>query len=93
MLADNPLAPQLLTALGGLPLKVDVTVTPSDEVQALRKQVSDLTLQLSDLQAKYNRVEFLYRCETLVNARLVDMCHDKGIKVPPSLYSRPDSAI
>lgn len=75
--------------LGGVPLSLDVRVTPSDEVQQLRQQVEDLRQNLADLQAKYNRTEYLYRCETLINLQLHDLCKDHGIKVPHRLYARP----
>lgn len=89
MLSNNPLAPQALPSLGGIPLKVEVILTTSDEVQALRQQVSDLTLQLAQLQERYNRTEYLYRCETLINLHIVDYCKACGVPIPKRLFQRP----
>lgn len=78
----------LLSGQGG-PLKLDVTLTTSDEVQALRQQVRELTSQLQELQAQLNRVEYLYRCETIINTKLVDHCRSARIPVPKTLFDRP----
>lgn len=91
MLGDNPLALQVIPGLGGTPLKLEVSVTPSDEVQALRSQVQALKQDLSDLQTRYNRTEYLYRCETLVNLQLMDLCKQHDISIPHRLFQRPDS--
>lgn len=74
---------------GPLPLRVDVSLTPSDEVQQLRQQVSDITLRLSELETQFNRTEYLYRCETIINLRLQDFCREHGLKVPRHLLGRP----
>lgn len=95
MLVDSPfLAPLSVTLFGqgGNPFKVDVTVTVSDEVQALRSQLADVQAKLEDMTARFHRVEYLYRCETLINARLVDVCSQHGYKVPKSLFQRPDAS-
>lgn len=90
----NPFAPLVLIQdQGGVPLKLDITVTPSDEVQALRSQVHALQQELNDLQAQYNRVEYLYRCEVLISHQLADLCKEHGVKVPHRLYERPDSVL
>lgn len=90
----DPFAPlSLILGQGGSPFKLEVSVTPSDEVQALRARVQALQHDMDDLQARYNRVEYLYRCECLVNSRLIDHCAERGYKVPKSLYQRPDSFV
>lgn len=73
----------------GEPIKLDITLTTSDEVMALRQQVSDLTSQLQDLRAQLNRAEYLFRCETIINTRLADLCRAQRVAVPKSLYDRP----
>lgn len=72
------------------PLQVDVQLTPSDEIQQLRQQVAALTDELVDLRGKYNRVEYLYRCETLINARFLDFCREHSVVVPRSLFHPED---
>lgn len=91
MSGEYPLAPQVLPDLGGIPLKLEVSITPSDEVQSLRQQLRDKTSQLETLQKEFNRVSYLYRVETLINLQLQDICKENGIKVPPRLLQRPDS--
>lgn len=78
-----------LMGWGPLPLKLEVSLTPSDEVQQLRQQVSDITSRLSELEAQFNRTEYLYRCETIINLRLQDFCREHGLKVPRHLLGRP----
>lgn len=73
----------------GESLKLDITLTTSDEVLALRQHVSELTSQLQDVRAQLNRAEYLYRCETVINTRLVDLCRSQGVVVPKQLYDRP----
>jgi len=92
MCREDPFAPLVIfPGQGGAPLRLEVSVTPSDEVQRLRQDAADLRRQLDDLQARYNRVEYLYRCETLINFQLADLCKENGVKVPRRLYDRPDS--
>lgn len=74
---------------GPLPLKLEVSLTPSDEVQQLRRQLSDITSRLSELEVQFNRAEYLYRCETIINLRLQDFCREHGLKVPRHLLGRP----
>lgn len=92
-MCPNPLSAPLSFILGqgSAPLKLEVSVTPSDEVQRLRTRVHELETELNALQSSYNRVEYLYRCEVLVNAQLLDHCKDRGLRVPKRLYQRPDS--
>lgn len=78
---------QAVERLGGLP--VHVRVSPDDEVLSLREQVQSLTEALSGLRKEYTRAEYLYRCETVINSRLVDVCRSHGIKLEASFFSRP----
>lgn len=73
------------------PLCVRVILTTSDEVQALRAQVAQLKADLAALQSSFERAEYLYRCETLINCQLVDLCKAEGIVIPRRLFNRPDS--
>jgi len=71
------------------PIEVNVHLTSSDEVLALRERVNSLEKELSVVKDAANRTEFLYRCEVLINERLVDLCKDNEIRIPKSLYHRP----
>lgn len=56
-----------------------MVITPSDEVLFLRDRVKALEGELSCLQQSYNRVELLYRSETLINIELQDLLSAHGI--------------
>lgn len=70
-------------------MSVSVSLTDSNEVIALKEQVAALTADLSDLQSKYNHLEYLYRCEVLVNSELTDLCRAHGVSIRRSLHDRP----
>ena len=84
--------PQLVypfPGLGSCPIKLEVSLTPSDEVQQLRQQLSDISSRLAELETQFNRTEYLYRCETIINLRLQGFCREHGLKVPRYLLARP----
>lgn len=56
-------------------------MTASEEVVKLREQVKVLTEQLSHLQDDYNRVEMLYRSESVISMELLDLLRENGIPV------------
>lgn len=62
-----------------MPIVLEVRLTPSDEVVKLREQVNLLEGRLVALQAEYNHVEYLFRCESIVNQRLTDLCREYGV--------------
>ena len=80
------LAALLAGVVEGIPINLNVSLTPSERVQALEEQVKALTSALSTLQRDYNRVEYLYRCECIINQRLQDYCQSNGVPVPRNLY-------
>lgn len=83
-----PLGP--LTAGGSTPLKVEVILTTSDEVQQLRNQVVDLQEQLFELQRQYDRVEYRYKCEVMLNLQLQDLLMRSGIPFPDRLRTKAE---
>lgn len=68
---------------------LDVTLTSSEEVLDLRDQVATLTARIDELQHQLKRAEYLYRCETVINTRLMDYCRSESLPVPKSLFDRP----
>jgi hypothetical protein len=68
-----------------VPFKVDVSLTPSQQVLSLQKRVSDLTYRIDDMQRSYDRLEYKYRCEVLVNSELMDICKTYNLPVRDSL--------
>lgn len=66
-------------------LNLHVTVSEAEEVAALRQTVKDLNERLDKLQQEYNRLEYLYRCETLVNLQIIDIAREEGVNIPKRL--------
>lgn len=74
-----------LTAGEGSPLKVEVLVTPSDEVTALRARVAALEGEIAELRRSYNQVEYRYRFEVMLNFQLQDLMRAAGVPFPRRL--------
>ena len=70
--------------------RLEVVLTTSDEVLALRDQVRVLTEQLGRLQVDRNQLEFRYRCECVVNMELQDLLKEHGIPYRDILKQRLD---
>lgn len=60
-------------------IKFHVIFTPSEELQAFRREVEALKAELGDLRSQLNRVELMYAAETLINGELQDLLRDNGI--------------
>lgn len=90
---SSPSLDSLLHFAGGgnPPLRVEVVLTPSDEVLSLKAKIADLEKQLADLDALYRKVEFRYRCELLINLQTADFCKLHGLDVPSRLKDHPYS--
>lgn len=84
-----PALSRLIDSAGEGTLKLSVSLTDSAEVQLLKGQVSDLQSELDSLRELYNRTEYLYRCEVLVNMELLDLCKLHKIPVRRSMFDRP----
>lgn len=76
------------SGLGGAPLNVAVTLTPSDEVCQLRDKVAQLQRQLDASQIEYNRVQYRYMCEVHLNLQLQDLMRQAGVSFPRRLCTR-----
>lgn len=88
MKTECPLSSALLSYLTGgegSPLRVSVSVTPSDEVTALRAQVAALEAELAMLRTEHNRTEYLYMCEVKLNLQLQDLMRAAGVPFPRRL--------
>lgn len=75
------------------PIELSVRLSPSDEVMQLRTDVSRLEDQVDQLRQAYNRTEFLYRCEVMINTQLVDLCREHGIRLHPAMFQRPSCGV
>ena len=75
------------------PVELFVRLSPSDEVMQLRTDVARLEDQLEQLRQAYNRAEFLYRCEVMINTQLVDLCREHGIRLHTAMFQRPSCGV
>lgn len=75
------LLPSSVEGEGGTPLRLEVVVTTSDEVLSLRARVKELEEVIEGLRSEYNRIEYLYRCESIINQRLIDRCREVKVNV------------
>lgn len=71
------------------PLSVAVTVTTADEVLELRAEVARLKAEAEAAKAAYNHLEYQFRCESVINQELTDLCREKGVPFRAALKSRP----
>lgn len=77
----------LYDRLAGQGINVNLSVNPSDELVLLREQVKQLNGEVARLTSERNRSEYLFRCETLLNQRIYDWCHERNIKIPKNLFT------
>ena len=70
-------------------LEVTVRVKTDDEILQLREKVAELEEKVQEERAMRDRAEFRYRCECVVNAELVDLCHASNVDIRPALKERP----
>ena len=55
------------------PIEIHVRLSPDDEVLALRARVAELEAQAEAARAERDRLEYKYRCESLINTELIDL--------------------
>lgn len=58
-------------------------------VEQQRREIAALNAELVQLKTRYNRLEFLYRCECHNMMELLDFCRDHGVKLPRRLLEPP----
>lgn len=60
--------------------RLDIHLTPGEEVLQLRQQVRELQLQTEKLQAAMQRAQDLYGQECVINLELEDLLRSHGIR-------------
>lgn len=80
--------PLLADAGRGTPLTVHVVLTPSEEVEHLRNQISDLQAEVLRLRQECSRAQNLFQGESILNLELLDLCREHGVPVRDVLKSR-----
>lgn len=56
---------------------------------ALRPRVAELEAQAEAARAERDRLEYKYRCESLINTELIDLCKREGVPFREALTRRP----
>ena len=57
-------------------------------VEQQRREIAALNAELVQLKTRYNRLEFLYRCECHNMMEILDFCRDR-VKLPRRLLEPP----
>ena len=70
------------------PIEIHVRLSPDDEVLALRARVAELEAQAEAARAERDRLEYKYRCESLINTELIDLCKREGVPFREALTRR-----
>lgn len=70
--------------------EIVVRLVPHEEVLTLREEVKKAHEELDALRLEYNRTEYRFRCESVVNNRLIDFCRENGLRVDPSILRWAD---
>ena len=53
------------------------------------EQVAELEAQAEAARAERDRLEYKYRCESLINTELIDLCKREGVPFREALTRRP----
>lgn len=84
----SSLLSDVLTAgKGAIPLSI--SLKEDEEVQRLREEISDLQARNSTLQDELDRAQYLFRCESILNNKLVDLLRENGIALGSEFFQRP----
>ncbi len=69
--------------------ELKIYLEDSREVVRLKERIAELEEELGKAQEEVRKLGFRYRCESVVNQELVDLCRVNGVKFRPALQSRP----
>lgn len=69
--------------------ELKIYLEDSGRVKDLEARVAGLEGENASLIAEVRRLEFKFRCESIVNAELVDLCRAEGVDIRPALKRRP----
>lgn len=85
----SSLLSDLAAGKGAIPLSV--SLKEDEEVKRLKEENEALQSRISGLQAELNRTQYYFRCESVLNNQLVDLCRENGIKLDSAFFARPYS--
>lgn len=86
----SSLLSDLAAGKGAIPLSV--SIKEDEEVKRLKEENEALQSRLNGLQAELDRAQYLFRCESILNNQLVDLCRERGIKLDSAFFQRPYSS-
>lgn len=66
-----------------------IYVEDARRVRDLETRVAALEGENAALMEEVKRLEFKYRCESVVNLELTDLCRSHGVDFRPALKRRP----
>lgn len=58
-------------------------------IQELRRRLVEVETEKIRLEERVRDLEFKYRCESVVNMELLDLCRAHGVRYRPGLAARP----
>lgn len=85
----SSLLSDLAAGKGAIPLSI--SLKEDEEVKRLKEENTALQSQIIGLQAEVNRAQYLFRCESVLNNQLVDLCRQHGIILDSAFFARPYS--
>lgn len=63
------------------------------KVLTLREELKAVRSELDSLRVEYNRAEYRFRCESVINNRLIDLCRENGLRVDPAILRWSDDEV
>lgn len=79
----------LAAGKGTIPLSV--SIKEDEEVQRLKAENEALRARILTQQSELERVSYRFRCESILNNSLVDVCRAHGIQLDQAFFARPYS--
>ena len=69
--------------------EMTIYLEDSRRVRELESRIQSMEKENADLTAEVRKLEFWYRCESVINTELIDLCREKGVNFRPALMRRP----
>ena len=71
------------------PSKLEEAEAVKAQVKANADRLAELEAQAEAARAERDRLEYKYRCESLINTELIDLCKREGVPFREALTRRP----
>lgn len=83
---DALAAALLALCQGGEGIPLNVRISPSDDILALRARISELEGEIKRYKEILERSEYKRGCERQIRENLMELCRSNGIKVPREVF-------